>query len=97
MSIIQAIIDHDLQTLTWLLINRADPNYIEDDAGLTPLHYAASEGLYEAALILLTVGAKLTAEKIFNMTPIEIAQMNKQINLVTLFKQLIPNGFNIMH
>ena len=97
MDVIQATIENDIQQLSTLLMNGADPNLTEDIARVTPLHYAASQGLYEAALLLLTAGAKLTEEAISDKTPTELARMNNQFHLVSLFNCFFPNPSKIAH
>lgn len=87
--LIKAVIENDLGLLAQLLAQGANPNYVEDYLEVTPLHYAASLGFYDAALLLLTAGANNNEEKLLKMTPLQIAQEKDE----SLFELLIKMPF----
>ena len=53
MPIINAVMKNNTARLVSLLRNGADPNFTEDYAGITPLHYAAQYDSLEAATLLM--------------------------------------------
>src|ERR1700685_1033345 len=97
MNLIQAILNNDLYKLAALLLEGRNPNETEDQAGLTPLHYAASEGLLEAALLLLTAGAQSFPEDDCGVTPLEIARNHNHAPLVQLLIRFNSNDPNTDH
>lgn len=97
MRIIIATLSNNLTQLTWLLINGADPNEVEDDARVTPLHYAACYGHYDAAILLLTAGAKIKKDRIFRENPIQVAFAHNQHQLVELFTRVSYGGEKYSH
>ncbi len=87
--LIEATIANDAMLLTKLLANGADPNFVEDYAGVTALHHAADRGCYEAALVLLTAGAEIKEENLFGITPIQVAKNQQHHRLVDLFSKFL--------
>ncbi len=85
LPIMEATVRNNLKRLSQLLASGADPNAVEDHAGVTPLHHAAACGHYEAALLLLTAGAMLLKENFSNITPLDIARSRNDKRLVALF------------
>jgi ankyrin repeat protein len=97
MHLIQAILDNDLHKLTALLLEGLNPNAAEDQGSFTPLHYAASEGLFEAAFLLLTAGAKSLQKNACGVTPLDIARLYKHSRLVQLFLRFNSHNLNTDH
>jgi uncharacterized protein len=62
----------NLKTLQRLLDGGADHN-LQDDAGYTPLHFAAQERSVEAVRLLLTAGARVDVQDRIGNTPLSIA------------------------
>lgn len=87
--LIEATIANDAGLLTKLLVNGADPNFVEDYAGVTALHHAADRGCYEAALVLLTAGAEIKEENLFGITPVQVAKNQQHHRLVELFNKFL--------
>ncbi|KAK2899903.1 hypothetical protein Q8A73_013032 [Channa argus] len=60
--------------LRYLLENRADVN-TTTDLGLSPLHIAASEGLFECTEMLVQAGADVLAKDQMGHTPLDLARV----------------------
>jgi ankyrin repeat protein len=86
MNLIDVILKHDTVAVQKLLEQGADPNFSEDEAGLTALHFAAQEGDYEIAKLLMTFGADpFRFDKAHEMTPFDVAILHQHIDLIALF------------
>jgi hypothetical protein len=51
---------------------------VRDDAGFTPLHFAAQQGQAEVAKMLIDSGAPLEARNKFGNTPLWVALLNRR-------------------
>ena len=68
--------------LVWLLLEiGADPNICDNDDS-TPLHHASSQGLLEAARLLLSYGAKVDEKDGEGKTPIQLAASDEMVKLL---------------
>ena len=73
-AFIDAIRQSDTERVAAYLIAGADPNFIEDDDRVTPLHHAVQFTNTDIIEMLIIAGADLFAETTYEeMTPIEIA------------------------
>lgn len=88
-TIYEASQHNDVTKIQELLFKGIDPNCCEDDANVTPLHYAAQGNAYEAALLLITAGASLHSETSDGYTPLEIAKLNNNKKMITLFNKMM--------
>lgn len=69
--------DVDFQEIAALLNQGVDPN-AADDAGFTPLHFAAQEALPDAARLLLEAGADPNIKDWWGNPPLFRAKMSEQ-------------------
>ena len=60
--LIQAVVNNDVQMLSKLHNNGADPNYTLDASQITTLHYAAQNNALEVIPLLVEAGAILEAQ-----------------------------------
>ncbi|CAH8580892.1 unnamed protein product [Schistosoma intercalatum] len=77
-----ACINVDFDFLKFLIRNGADIN-LQDHEGWTPLHAAASVGCCELARFLIENGASLSILSVDLELPIDVAQDEEMINLLT--------------
>ncbi|TNN18488.1 Protein phosphatase 1 regulatory subunit 12B isoform 2 [Schistosoma japonicum] len=77
-----ACINVDFDFLKFLISNGADIN-LQDHEGWTPLHAAASVGCCELARFLIENGADLSVLSVDLELPIDVAQDEEMINLLT--------------
>ena len=66
--------------------------YVKDEAGLTPLMYAARSGRTESAKILLKRGAQLQARDLKGLTALHHAARNYQPKFI---KMIIKQGMPV--
>lgn len=81
-----AVIKNDATQVSKLLAQGIDPNFVEDDACVTPLHHAAQNDSLEAAVVLVNAGARTDSLTHDGYTPLEIAKMhgsNKMVKFLT--------------
>lgn len=97
MDIIDAAIENNIELLTQLLIKGTNPNFVEDAAGVTPLHHAAAHGSYEATLLLLTAGATIKKEMLGDDTPIQSALNRKHERLYKLLVKVSSVSSDSIH
>lgn len=89
MELIEAIIRNDVTKVRNLLENGSDPNYADDWANITPLHYAALHNALEIASLLITAGAKIDAiDAVCYETPLDIAMSCKHYDMAELLSTL---------
>ncbi|KAJ9676731.1 hypothetical protein PVL29_021977 [Vitis rotundifolia] len=76
----------DLNFLKRILANGINPNAKNYDSR-TPLHLAASEGLYSMTNILLEAGASVLAKDRWGNTPLDEARIGGNKNLIKLLEE----------
>ncbi|BFG25530.1 hypothetical protein CerSpe_118040 [Prunus speciosa] len=81
-----AITKGDSEFIKRLLSNGIDPNSKDYDHR-TPLHVAASEGLYMMAKLLLEAGASVFSKDRWGNTPLDEGQMCGNKNLIKLLEE----------
>lgn len=74
-----------------LLANDANVN-LTDKQGNTVLHYAAGYGRVEAAQLLLDAGADIDAMNNDNQTPLDVAELNREVVMVKFLKDQQPKA-----
>ena len=79
--------DGDLAKVKALLKDNPDLVFSKDDAGRTPLHWAAAKGYKEMAELLLASKAEASAKNNTGLTPLDYAALNKHTNIVELLRQ----------
>ncbi|GAG81362.1 unnamed protein product, partial [marine sediment metagenome] len=68
-----------------LLNQGADPNYVPDDAMVTPMHFAAQHNALEVIPLLVEAGAYIDSKtEPDGLTPLEIATMHGHDRIVQL-------------
>lgn len=73
-----------------LLANGADVA-LTDKQGNTVLHYAAGYGRVEAAEMLLGAGADAKAMNNDNQTPLDVAELNREVVMIKYLKEHAPS------
>ncbi|PIN02571.1 26S proteasome regulatory complex, subunit PSMD10 [Handroanthus impetiginosus] len=81
----EAVARKDLNLLRRLLDNGINPNSKNYDLR-TPLHLAASEGLYKECVLLLEVGASVFATDRWGRTPVDEARIGGDRDLLQLLE-----------
>ncbi|KAH7529250.1 hypothetical protein FEM48_Zijuj05G0164600 [Ziziphus jujuba var. spinosa] len=79
------VMKRDLDLLKRVLANDINPNAKNYDLR-TPLHIAASEGLYTMAELLLSAGASVLAKDRWGNTPLDEARIGGNKNLIKLLE-----------
>jgi ankyrin repeat protein len=69
-----------------LLANKAEVNAKEED-GITPLHFAAEEGLKDVVELLLSSNADVNAKDNDSNTPLRLAVSNSHADVAELLRQ----------
>lgn len=94
----QAVLDHDLKTLTYLLEQGLDINYNRPDMvypyGATPLTVAARMGNMAMVKFLVEHGADVTIAEKNGERPYTIAVSNKHTDMADYLKALEPTDFH---
>ncbi|XP_047319214.1 potassium channel SKOR-like [Impatiens glandulifera] len=83
----------DCDLLKRLLANGLNPDSCDYD-NRTPLHLAASQGLYFMAKLLVEAGASVFVKDRFGNTPIEEAQISGNKNMMKLLQDAKLNQFS---
>ncbi|XP_071901982.1 potassium channel SKOR-like isoform X2 [Coffea arabica] len=81
----EAVASRELEFLKRLLFNGANPNAKNFDMR-TPLHIAASEGLYPASVLLLEAGASVLSVDRWGKTPVDEARVGGNKSLINLLE-----------
>ncbi|MEE8128931.1 MAG: ankyrin repeat domain-containing protein, partial [Vicinamibacterales bacterium] len=87
-QLIEAIKDHDHETVRALLEQKVDVNAREGD-GATALHWAVERDDVETIEALLRAGADVNAANDYGVTPISLACINRN---ATVVKKLLVAG-----
>jgi len=89
-QLIEAIIDSDFDSIRTLLQRGVDPNGYLDDAKLRPLHFAAQYNALEAAKLLITAGADISAcTEPDRETPLAVAKLYNHKKFVDLLVRYV--------
>jgi len=84
-NLIEAIIHQDVNAVRQLLEQGVNPNACQDNANVTPLHFAALHNALEIVPLLITAGANLHAQTYpEGQTPLDIAKLHKHQDMVKL-------------
>jgi ankyrin repeat protein len=86
-ALIKAVLRDNLSNVLRLLKKGANPNAVEDECLVTPLHFAAQNGSLEIIKALFTAGACVTAVTIEGDTPLDVAIFCKQSGAEELLKK----------
>ncbi len=90
MNLVEAVLNNDLTEVTNLLSKGFDPNEAEDEANVTPLHFAVQNNRLEIAHILLNAGANpLAQEGDGGDTPFDVAILMKDEKMISLLTWFI--------
>ena len=88
----RAVINKDLMRVQSLIKEGWDVNKV-DYNHWTPLHYAAQDGLYSIAEVLISSGAEIDVKDDYGNTPLSNAIYNSNVgNSVEVIKILLKNG-----
>jgi len=87
MNLVNAVIKNDVEQLTKLLVDGADPNLVEDKAKVTLLHYAAQNDSLEVARKLVKAGARWDSITEDGYTPLDIARLVNCSRMVEFLSQ----------
>jgi ankyrin repeat protein len=80
-SLLQAAGNGNLTLAEWGMIGGANPN-ARDVLGRTPLHLAAAKGHLDVFNYLLKNGADITATARDGLTPLDLAEQNRQQKII---------------
>lgn len=83
-DIIDAAINDDSIALEELLKKGSDPNFAEDIAGVTPLHFAVMNDSRQAIKILVKAGANIFSKTMTGESPVDLAKMLKNDKIMEL-------------
>lgn len=84
-DLIDAIRVCDVASVCSCLLTGANPNFIEDHEGVTPLHHAAQFDSCEIVEILVLAGADIFSETFSEeLTPLEVACMHENWHVAAL-------------
>lgn len=95
--LIEAVIANDSSQVEKLLRQGANPNGYEDEAKVTPLHFAAQHNSKASAELLILAGADLHAQTSDGLTPLDIAKLHRHHEMVQLLQAPIPENSQSMH
>jgi len=74
MEIVDTILKGNTEALQTYLSGGGNPNYSEDDAGVTLLHHAVNVENYEAVYVLLDWGADpIRCDRVLQESPLELS------------------------
>lgn len=88
MDLIDAIIKKNIELVRSLLEQGSDPNYAQDDEGITPLHFAVLSNSLEIVELLYTAGANLDCETDEGESPLDLAKELKNKKMIALLIRL---------
>ncbi|MBP7283757.1 MAG: ankyrin repeat domain-containing protein [Leptospiraceae bacterium] len=79
-----------VEIVEFLILAGADVNK-QDDYDRTALHHAANYGYLDMAKLLIRSGAKLDVKNKNDNTPLDLAEMNMEIEIIKFLKSEIDN------
>lgn len=88
MNIVDAVIQNDCDTVTQYLEDGGNPNFFEDYATISLLHYAAQENAFEVACLLILAGADTSVVTEEGLKPIDVAILHNNTDIVRLLCNL---------
>lgn len=87
MELIEAVIHNNRAAVEQILTNGADPNFCQDHANVTPLHFAAQHNSTSVVDLLIAAGANIYATtKPEQQTPLAVAKIFGHQEMVQLLK-----------
>ena len=86
-NIIDAVIQNNPTALETLLNDGADPNFFEDEAHITLLHFAACFKSLECAKLLIERGANIHAKTTSGESVLDIAVLHGFTELMALLQR----------
>lgn len=89
MKLHKAVAENNVWQVRALLEKRVNPNLVEDEALITPLHIAAQNNAIDIATLLILAGANINAETEEGETPLNIAHNYHYEELIALFKKVV--------
>ena len=96
MNLIEAVEKNDQEAVSKLLSQGCDPNEAEDEANITPLHFAVQNNDLEIAFLLMSAGADpLAQEDSGGDTPLDLAKLLKHTKMFGLLNWFIDHQENI--
>ena len=87
LALLDAVIANNAARTRSLLEQGADPNFSEDQAHLTPLHFAAFYNAASVVSLLLVAGADVSLKDRESDTPLDIAKRFGHHEIVTLLER----------
>jgi ankyrin repeat protein len=85
---INAIIKNNITEVSSLLSEDASlANACQDDAKVTPLHFAAQNNAVDCALALINAGANIHAKTADGLTPLDIATLHQRDKIIALLEK----------
>lgn len=92
-KLIDAVMQKDTASVKALLAQGVDLNSYEDDAMITPLHFAAQNNAIDIAEILVVGGADVHAKTSpEGHTPLDVALINNNYQMADLLRRHMDGG-----
>jgi len=97
MDLIEAVISNDTDTVKKLLSQGEDPDFcFDNEANITPLHFAAQENALEIAKLLIAAGANVHAEtEPDGETPLDIARIHQSEGIIDLLVAYVKPSYEL--
>jgi len=73
-ELIEAVKADDILAVKDLLEKGADPNSVEDEANITPLHFAVAYNAINTISLLVASGGNIYAKTCDGLTPLDLAK-----------------------
>jgi len=84
-QLIDAVLNDDVDEVIELLHEGADPSAVEDEAGITPLHFAAQSNSLSVIPALILAGADIHARtQPDHLTPLAVALLHNNERVANL-------------
>lgn len=88
MNLIDAVVKNDSKQVKILLEEGTDPNFCEDVAGITPLHFAAQKNVsMDIVEMLVDAGADLSKETEEGLTPLDVAKFHNNEKIAKFLEE----------
>ncbi len=91
-TLIDAVRKNDVSQVRKLLARGVDPNITIDRAMVTPLHFAVQSNALDVVPLLLAAGARLDSQTEEQETPLDVAKLSNQGEMLELLKQFAINN-----
>ena len=88
MDFLRAVIEDNAEQVKYLIEQGCDPKIGEDEAQITPLHFAAQNNALETAQMLIAAGADPKQQTEEGATPLDVAKLHNHQEMVKLLNKV---------